>query len=327
MSDSHRSSDPSRGMESVRISLASPENIRSWSSGEVTTAKLRDTRTGRPAPGGLFCERIFGPLTEWQCACGKCHGREFQGMVCENCGVVVADSHVRSRRMGHVELAVPIVHPWFFGADFTHLSTLLKMTNRDLEQIIYFSEYVVIDPGRTPLVERQLLARDDLRQARENYGDVFEAEIGAAAIKKLLARLDPAALARELRAEIERRLEQGKSGGHPRLLIRRLAAVEALRDSGNRAEWMVLECIPILPPDLRLVQTSKRRFGRGDLNRLYRDVIRRNNLLKMCLARRAPNVILHTQRRLLQEAVDRLFDNCRCRQPARMPAVDGCCGR
>jgi DNA-directed RNA polymerase subunit beta' len=302
----------------VRISLASPSEIRGWSFGEVKKPETINYRTYRPERDGLFCERIFGPEKDWECSCGKYRGMKYKGMICDRCGVKVAHSRVRRKRMGHIELAAPVVHIWFFKATPSRLGALLNMKTTDLEKVIYFQDYVVIDPGDTPLKERQLLTEDEFRRAREEYGDAFEADMGAEAIKKLLERLDLVEESRYLREELERLLSDDKKrdSQKQRDLIKRLKVVEALRDSENKPEWMVLECIPVIPPDLRpLVLLDSGNFATSDLNDLYRRIINRNNRLKKLVDLNAPEVIIRNEKRMLQQAVDALFDNGRCKRP------------
>src|SRR6516165_4333323 len=296
----------------VRISLASPHDIRSWSFGEVKKPETINYRTYRPEKDGLFCERIFGPEKDWECACGKYRGMKYKGMICDRCGVKVTHSRVRRKRMGHIELAAPVVHIWFFKAMPSRLGTLLDMKTTSLERIIYFQDYVVIDPGDTPLKERQLLTEEDFRKAREMYGDAFQADMGADAIRKLLARLDLVSLSKQLRQE----LAETSSKQKMKDLTKRLKVVESLRDSDNRPEWMVLECIPVIPPDLRpLVLLDSGNFATSDLNDLYRRIINRNNRLKKLVDLNAPEVIIRNEKRMLQQAVDALFDNNRCKRP------------
>jgi DNA-directed RNA polymerase subunit beta' len=306
----------------VRISLASPHDIRSWSFGEVKKPETINYRTYRPEKDGLFCERIFGPEKDWECACGKYRGMKYKGMICDRCGVKVTHSRVRRKRMGHIELAAPVVHIWFFKAMPSRLGTLLDMKTTSLEKIIYFQDYVVVDPAETPLKERQLLTEDDYRKARETYGDSFEAGMGAEAIKKLLERLDLVILSKQLRDELAALSAKEKpSRQKQRDLTKRLKVVEALRDSGlggpqNKPEWMVLECIPVIPPDLRpLVLLDSGNFATSDLNDLYRRIINRNNRLKKLVDLNAPEVIIRNEKRMLQQSVDALFDNNRCKRP------------
>src|SRR5579859_7295183 len=307
---------------SVRISLASPHDIRSWSFGEVKKPETINYRTYRPERDGLFCERIFGPEKDWECACGKYRGMKYKGMVCDRCGVKVTHSRVRRKRMGHIELAAPVVHIWFFKAMPSRLGTLLDMKTTSLEKIIYFQDYVVVDPGESPLKERQLLTEEDFRKAREQYGDTFEADMGAEAVKKLLERLNLVELSRQLRDELVALSKKEKpSKQKQRDLTKRLKVIEALRDSGlggpaNKPEWMVLECIPVIPPDLRpLVLLDSGNFATSDLNDLYRRIINRNNRLKKLLDLHSPEMIIRNEKRLLQQAVDALFDNEKARQP------------
>jgi DNA-directed RNA polymerase subunit beta' len=310
----------------VRISLASPHDIRSWSFGEVKKPETINYRTYRPEKDGLFCERIFGPEKDWECACGKYRGMKYKGMICDRCGVKVTHSRVRRKRMGHIELAAPVVHIWFFKAMPSRLGTLLDMKTTSLEKIIYFQDYVVTDPGDTPLKKHQLLTEDDFRKARENYGDGFDAEMGAEAVKKLLEGLNLVDLSADLRAKLAAENQKEKENKKPskqklRDLVKRLKVVEALRDSGiggpqNKAEWMVLECIPVIPPDLRpLVLLDSGNFATSDLNDLYRRIINRNNRLKKLVDLNAPEVIIRNEKRMLQQSVDALFDNNRCKRP------------
>jgi len=299
----------------VRISLASPHDIRSWSFGEVKKPETINYRTYRPEKDGLFCERIFGPEKDWECACGKYRGMKYKGMICDRCGVKVTHSRVRRKRMGHIELAAPVVHIWFFKAMPYRLGTLLDMKTSSLEKVIYFQEYVVVDPGDTPLKERQLLTEDEFRRAREHYGDTFEADMGAEAVKKLLERLDLVVISAKLRDDMTKDSNKG-SKQKQKDLTKRLKVVESLRDSENKPEWMILECIPVIPPDLRpLVLLDSGNFATSDLNDLYRRIINRNNRLKKLVDLNAPEVIIRNEKRMLQQSVDALFDNGRCKRP------------
>lgn len=306
----------------VRISLASPHDIRSWSFGEVKKPETINYRTYRPEKDGLFCERIFGPEKDWECACGKYRGMKYKGMICDRCGVKVTHSRVRRKRMGHIELAAPVVHIWFFKAMPSRLGTLLDMKTTSLEKIIYFQDYVVVEPGDNPLKERQLLTEEQFREARTTFGDTFKAEMGAEAVKKLLEKLNLVDLSRDLRAELTALSQKEKpSRQRQRDLTKRLKVVEALRDSGfggtpNKPEWMILECIPVIPPDLRpLVLLDSGNFATSDLNDLYRRIINRNNRLKKLVDLNAPEVIIRNEKRMLQQSVDALFDNNRCKRP------------
>ncbi|MCD6378810.1 MAG: DNA-directed RNA polymerase subunit beta', partial [Planctomycetes bacterium] len=296
----------------VKISLASPNDIRSWSFGEVKKPETINYRTYRPERDGLFCERIFGPERDWECACGKYKGIKHKGIICDRCGVKVTHSRVRRKRMGHINLAAPVVHIWFLKALPSRLGTLLNMKTSDLEKIVLFQNYVVVRPGQTPLKYQQVLTEDEYRAAREQYGNEFEAMMGAEAIKTLLEKMDLAELAKELRAELAKTGSKEKA----KKIAKRLRLVEAIRASGNRPEWMVLEVIPVIPPDLRpLVLLESGNFATSDLNDLYRRVINRNNRLKKLIDLNAPEVIIRNEKRMLQQAVDALLDNDRCRRP------------
>ncbi|MHC4260970.1 MAG: DNA-directed RNA polymerase subunit beta' [Planctomycetota bacterium] len=297
---------------SVKISLASPEDIRSWSYGEVKKPETINYRTYRPERDGLFCERIFGPERDWECACGKYKGIKHKGIVCDKCGVMVTHSRVRRKRMGHINLAAPVAHIWFFKAMPSRLGTLLDMKTSNLERVVYFQDYIVVDPGDTPLEEKQLLTEEEYRQARAKYGSEFDADMGAEAVKKMLRRLDLMALSQELREE----LLSTRSKQRQKDIIKRLKTVEMLRDSGNQSDWMILEVVPVIPPDLRpLVLLDSGNFATSDLNDLYRRLINRNNRLKKLLDLNAPEVIIRNEKRMLQQSVDALFDNGRCRRP------------
>src|SRR6186713_1414138 len=295
--------------DAIRISLASPEKIMSWSFGEVTKPETINYRTFKPERDGLFCAKIFGPITDWECLCGKYKRMKHRGVVCDKCGVEVTRSRVRRERMGHIELAAPVSHVWFFKGLPSRIGHLLDLSLRDLERILYFESYVVIDPGDTELSERELVAEERYRELRDQYGDgAFEARMGAEAIKELLSRIDVDELAEELRIIMKtdnsqiRRLKAAK----------RLKVVDAFRKSSNRPEWMILDVIPVIPPELRpLVPLDGGRFATSDLNDLYRRVINRNNRLKKLIELRAPDVIVRNEKRMLQEAVDALFDNGR----------------
>src|SRR5438309_20114 len=312
MSAGESSYDRINDYGAVRISLASPHDIRSWSFGEVKKPETINYRTYRPEKDGLFCERIFGPEKDWECACGKYRGMKYKGMICDRCGVKVTHSRVRRKRMGHIELAAPVVHIWFFKAMPSRIGTLLAMKTSSLERVIYFQDYVVVDPGDTPLKERQLLTEEQYREARDKYGDAFKAGMGAEAIKAMLAKLDLQKLSRELRADLQatRSKQKGKD------ILKRLRTVESLRDSGNHSDWMVLDVIPVIPPDLRpLVLLDSGNFATSDLNDLYRRLINRNSRLKKLLDLNAPEVIVRNEKRMLQQSVDALFDNNRCKRP------------
>jgi DNA-directed RNA polymerase subunit beta' len=297
---------------SVKISLARPHDIRSWSFGEVKKPETINYRTYRPEKDGLFCERIFGPEKDWECACGKYRGMKYKGMICDRCGVKVTHSRVRRKRMGHIELAAPVVHIWFFKAMPSRLGSLLAMKTSSLEKVIYFQDYVVINPGDTPLKPQQLLTEEEYRSAREQYGETFEADMGAEAVRKLLMSLDLVKLSEQLRVDLKETGSKQKAKD----LINRLKTVEAIRDSDNKPEWMVLDVIPVIPPDLRpLVLLDSGNFATSDLNDLYRRIINRNNRLKKLVDLNAPEVIIRNEKRMLQQSVDALFDNNRCKRP------------
>ncbi len=298
---------------SVKISLARPQDIRSWSFGEVKKPETINYRTYRPEKDGLFCERIFGPEKDWECACGKYRGMKYKGMICDRCGVKVTHSRVRRKRMGHVELAAPVVHIWFFKAMPSRLGTLLDMKTSSLEKVIYFQDYVVINKGETDLENQQLLTEEEYRAAKTQWGDnAFEADMGAEAIRKLLASLDLVKLSEDLRGELGKTDSKQKKKD----LINRLKLVESIRDSDNRPEWMVLDVIPVIPPDLRpLVLLDSGNFATSDLNDLYRRIINRNTRLRKLVDLNAPEVIIRNEKRMLQQSVDALFDNNRCKRP------------
>ncbi|HWB54608.1 MAG TPA: DNA-directed RNA polymerase subunit beta', partial [Tepidisphaeraceae bacterium] len=297
---------------SVKIQLASPNDIRSWSFGEVKKPETINYRTYRAEKDGLFCERIFGPERDWECSCGKYKGTKYKGIICDRCGVKVTHSRVRRKRMGHINLAAPIVHIWFFKALPSRLGALLDMKTSDLEKVIYFQDYVVTNPGKTPMKKKQILTEDEYRQAYEKYADDFEAEMGAEAVKKLLGMIDLNAEQQTVRANIEKTNSKQKIKD----LTKRLKMIEAVRNSENKAEWMVMDVIPVIPPDLRpLVLLESGNFATSDLNDLYRRIINRNNRLKKLVDLNAPEVIIRNEKRMLQQAVDALFDNGRCRRP------------
>ncbi|MFI4912634.1 MAG: DNA-directed RNA polymerase subunit beta' [Sedimentisphaeraceae bacterium JB056] len=297
---------------SVRISLASPEDIRSWSYGEVRKPETINYRTYRPERDGLFCERIFGPERDYECACGKHKGTKFKGIICERCGVKVAPSRVRRKRMGHINLAAPVVHIWFFKAMPSRLSTLLGMKTGELEKVVYFQDYVVLDPGDTPLAPKQLLTEDEFRDAQRKYGSAFRAGMGAEAIAELIEGIDLELLSIELREEINNTGSKQKITEY----TKRLKTVNSLRESGNDPQNMILKVCPVIPPDLRpLVMLESGNFATSDLNDLYRRIINRNNRLRKLMDLNAPEVIIRNEKRMLQQAVDALLDNSRCRRP------------
>ena len=302
--------------ESIKIALASPEKIRQWSRGEVKKPETINYRTLKPEKDGLFCERIFGPQKDWECHCGKYRRVRYKGVVCDRCGVEVTKSKVRRERMGHIELAAPMSHIWYFKGIPSRMGLLLDMSPRSLEKILYFASYVVVDPGETGLNEKQLLTEKEYRTAVEKYGyNTFTVGMGAEAVKQLLQNIDLEKESKELRADLK------DSTGQKRVrTIRRLEVVEAFKKSGNKPEWMILDAIPVIPPDLRpMVQLDGGRFATSDLNDLYRRVINRNNRLKRLLELGAPDIIVRNEKRMLQEAVDALIDNGRRGRPVTGP--------
>ncbi len=301
--------------ERIKISLASPEQIRSWSSGEVKKPETINYRTLRPEKEGLFCEKIFGPVKDWECHCGKYKRVRHRGIVCDRCGVEVTTSKVRRERMGHIELAAPVCHIWYLKGIPSRMGLLLDMSPKVLEKVIYFVNYIVIDPGDTPLLKKQLLNEREYRENRERYGDSFHAAIGAEAVKELLAEVDLPKMSTDLKEEIANTTGQRKGRG-----IKRLEVTESFRLSTNNPEWMILDVLPVIPPELRpMVQLDGGRFATSDLNDLYRRVINRNNRLKRLLDLGAPDIIVRNEKRMLQEAVDALIDNGRRGRPVTGP--------
>lgn len=301
--------------DSIRIGLASPEKIREWSRGEVKKPETINYRTLKPERDGLFCERIFGPQKDWECHCGKYKRIRYKGIVCDRCGVEVTRSKVRRERMGHIELAAPVSHIWYFKGIPSRMGLLLDMSPRALEKILYFAAYVVIDPGQTPLSKKQILSEKEYRDSLEKFGPKFRAGMGAEAVRELLQEINLDELSAELREEIK------QSTGQKRVrAIKRLEVVEAFRQSQNKPEWMILDVIPVIPPELRpMVQLDGGRFATSDLNDLYRRVINRNNRLKRLLDLGAPDIIVRNEKRMLQEAVDALIDNGRRGRPVTGP--------
>jgi DNA-directed RNA polymerase subunit beta' len=300
---------PAQVFDQIRISIASPEKILSWSYGEIKKPETINYRTFKPERDGLFCARIFGPIKDYECLCGKYKRMKYKGIICEKCSVEVTLSRVRRERMGHIELAAPVAHIWFLKSLPSRIGLLLDMTLKDLERILYFEYYVVLEPGLTPLQDRQLLTEEEYLKAQEEFGaDSFTAMIGAEAIREMLKGLDLEKLAAQLRQEIAESTSELK----PKKLAKRLKLIEAFIQSGNKPEWMILTVVPVIPPDLRpLVPLDGGRFATSDLNDLYRRVINRNNRLKRLIELRAPDIIIRNEKRMLQEAVDALFDNGR----------------
>jgi len=301
--------------DSIRIGLASPNKIRSWSKGEVKKPETINYRTLKPEKEGLFCEKIFGPTKDWECHCGKYKKVRYKGVVCDRCGVEVTKSKVRRERMGHIELAAPVSHIWYFKGIPSKMGILLDLSPRSLEKVLYFASYIVIEPGETSLEYKQLLTESEYSQYREKYGNTFRAMMGAEAVKEILQHVDLDALATELKAQLK-----DSSGQRKIRIVRRLEVVEAFRQSGNDPEWMILDVVPVIPPDLRpMVQLDGGRFATADLNDLYRRVINRNNRLKRLLELGAPDIIVRNEKRMLQEAVDALIDNGRRGRPVTGP--------
>jgi len=298
-----------QAFDQIQISIASPEKILSWSFGEIKKPETINYRTFKPERDGLFCARIFGPIKDYECLCGKYKRMKYKGVICEKCGVEVTLSRVRRDRMGHISLAAPVAHIWFLKSLPSRIGLLLDMTLKDLERILYFESYITIDPGLTPLKVRQLLSEEDYLHAQDEYGqDSFTALIGAEAIRELLRNMDLATIAAQLKVEIAESTTELK----PKKLAKRLKIIEAFMNSGNKPEWMILTEVPVIPPDLRpLVPLDGGRFATSDLNDLYRRVINRNNRLKRLIELRAPDIIIRNEKRMLQEAVDALFDNGR----------------
>src|SRR2546427_706463 len=307
---------PVEHFDSIKIGLASPEMIRAWSYGEVKKPETINYRTFKPERDGLFCAKIFGPVKDYECLCGKYKRLKHRGVVCEKCGVEVTQSKVRRERMGHIELASPVAHIWFLKSLPSRIGLMLDMTLRDIERVLYFEAYVVTEPGLTALERRQLLTEEQYLQARQEHGDDFDAAMGAEAVYELLRTIDLQSEMTRLREEI------AATGSETKLkrLTKRIKLIEAFLESGNRPEWMVMTVLPVLPPDLRpLVPLDGGRFATSDLNDLYRRVINRNNRLRRLLELSAPDIIVRNEKRMLQESVDALLDNGRRGRAAHRP--------
>ena len=296
----------------LKVGLASDEKIREWSKGEVKKPETINYRTLKPEKDGLFCEKIFGPTKDWECHCGKYKRVRYKGIICDRCGVEVTKSKVRRERMGHIELAAPVAHIWYFKGIPSRIGLILDISPRSLEKVIYFASYIVLDKGQTDLAKNQVLTEKEYREAEEKFGKgSFVAKMGAEAIRTLLEQVDIEKLAVKLKKEIEKSSEQKKAK-----LVKRLDTVESFRLSGNKPEWMVMNVIPVIPPELRpMVQLDGGRFATSDLNDLYRRVINRNNRLKRLLELGAPEIIVRNEKRMLQESVDALIDNGRRGRP------------
>jgi len=301
--------------DAIRIGLASPEKIREWSHGEVKKPETINYRTLKPEKDGLFCERIFGPTKDWECHCGKYKKIRYKGVVCDRCGVEVTKSSVRRERMGHIELAAPVSHIWYFKGIPSRMGLILDLSPRTLERVLYFASYIVLDPGQTNLMKKQVLSEREYQEAYETYGNTFRVGMGAESIKELLQEIDLSKEYDELRAELDAATCQKRAR-----IIKRLEVVEAFLESGNRPEWMIMDAVPVIPPDLRpMVQLDGGRFATSDLNDLYRRIINRNNRLRRLLELGAPEIIVRNEKRMLQEAVDALIDNGRRGRPVTGP--------
>ena len=301
--------------DAIRIGLASPEKIREWSRGEVLKPETINYRTLKPEPNGLFCEKIFGPSKDWECHCGKYKKIRYKGVVCDRCGVEVTKSAVRRERMGHIELAAPVSHIWYFKGIPSRMGLILDISPRVLEKVLYFASYIVLDAAETDLEYKQILTEKEFQDARDKWGSRFRAGMGAESIKELLQAIDLDAEAEELKAGLK-----DSTGQKRARIIKRLEVVESFRESGNMPEWMIMDAIPVIPPDLRpMVQLDGGRFATSDLNDLYRRIINRNNRLKRLLELGAPDIIVRNEKRMLQEAVDALIDNGRRGRPVTGP--------
>ena len=298
--------------DKLKIGLASDEQIREWSKGEVKKPETINYRTLKPERDGLFCERIFGPTKDWECHCGKYKRVRYKGIVCDRCGVEVTKAKVRRERMGHIELAAPVGHIWYFKGIPNRIALMLDISPRSIEKVIYFASYIVLDKQNTTLTKGQILTEKEFREAEEKHGvGSFKAKMGAEALRKLLSEIDVDKLVKDLKKELKSASDQKKVK-----IIKRLDTVEAFRKSGNRPEWMILSVLPVIPPEIRpMVQLDGGRFATSDLNDLYRRVINRNNRLKRLLELGAPEIIVRNEKRMLQESVDALIDNGRRGRP------------
>ena len=301
--------------DKIKIGLASPDKIREWSRGEVKKPETINYRTLKPEKEGLFCEKIFGPSKDWECHCGKYKKIRYKGVICDRCGVEVTKSSVRRERMGSIELAAPVSHIWYFKGIPSRMGLILDLSPRVLEKVLYFASYVVLDQGETDLQYKQVLSEKEFRDAYDKWGNGFRAGMGAESVLELLQSIDLDKESEELKAALE-----GASGQKRARIVKRLEVVEAFRASGNKPEWMILQVIPVIPPDLRpMVQLDGGRFATSDLNDLYRRIINRNNRLQRLLELGAPEIIVRNEKRMLQEAVDALIDNGRRGRPVTGP--------
>ena len=293
--------------DAIKIGIASPEMIRQWSYGEVKKPETINYRTLKPERDGLYCERIFGPTKDWECHCGKYKKIKYKGKICDRCGVEVTKAKVRRERMGHIELAAPCSHIWYFKGIPSRMGLILDISPKVLEKVLYFAAYIVTDPGDAPLALNQVLTEKEYRDMREKYEDDFKAGMGAEAVKALLEQIDLDQLSHQLREELKTASSQKKLR-----IVKRLEVVEAFRESGNKPSWMIMDVLPVIPPDIRpMIQLDGGRFATSDLNDLYRRVINRNNRLKRLVQLHAPDIIIRNEKRMLQEAVDALIDNGR----------------
>ena len=301
--------------DAIKIGLASPEKIREWSKGDVTKPETINYRTLKPEKEGLFCERIFGPSKDWECHCGKYKKIRYKGVICDRCGVEVTKSNVRRERMGHIELAAPVSHIWYFKGIPSRMGLILDLSPRVLEKVLYFASYIVLDAGETDLQYKQILSEKEYGDARETWGNKFRVGMGAEAIKELLQAIDLETESVELKAGLKESTGQKRAK-----IIKRLEVIEAFKESGNDPAWMIMDVVPVIPPDLRpMVQLDGGRFATSDLNDLYRRIINRNNRLKRLLELGAPDIIVRNEKRMLQEAVDALIDNGRRGRPVKGP--------
>ena len=299
--------------DSIQIGVASPDQIRSWSHGEVTKPETINYRTQKPEKDGLFCERIFGPTKDWECHCGKYKRIRYKGIICDKCGVEVTRAKVRRERMGHIELASPVSHIWYFKGIPSRISLCLDMSPKDVEFVLYFIKFVVLDPGKTNLHKKQIIDDKELRELQDEFGyGSFRAAMGAEAIKELLSEIDLEKECSVLKKELQELQAAGGNNQKRAKIVKRLEVLESFRASGNRPEWMILDVVPVIPPELRpMVPLDGGRFATSDLNDLYRRVINRNNRLKKLMELGAPDIIIRNEKRMLQEAVDALIDNGR----------------
>ena len=316
MTDNNETTYQPMTFDAIKIGLASPDKIREWSKGEVTKPETINYRTLKPEKDGLFCEKIFGPSKDWECHCGKYKKIRYKGVVCDRCGVEVTKASVRRERMGHIDLAAPVSHIWYFKGIPSRMGLILDISPRTLEKVLYFASYIVLDKGESNLNYKQVLSEVEYQEAREQFGSAFRVGMGAESVKELLGAID---LEKEY-AELQGELEAGASGQKRARIVKRLEVVEAFRNSGNNPEWMIMDVVPVIPPDLRpMVQLDGGRFATSDLNDLYRRIINRNNRLRRLLELGAPDIIVRNEKRMLQEAVDALIDNGRRGRPVTGP--------